>query len=190
MIKAIIFDLGGVVIENGVYVAYQKWPEFEQTFKEKYLISAERGKISTRKLWKNLSLDLPQLKMKEIENYIFKNFVPIPEVFKIAKRLKENYKIALLTNNLAEWFSLLDKKYKLSKIFKNLIVSAKVGIRKPEREIYLLTASRLKVNPQECLFIDDLPENIEGARKAKMRTILFRGPTRLKEELKKLGIKL
>ena len=56
-------------------------------------------------------------------------------------------------------------------IFDLFINSAEEGIRKPDPKIYLLTCEKLSVKPEECLFMDDSLENIESAKKLRMKTI-------------------
>jgi len=71
-----------------------------------------------------------------------------------------------------------------------VIVSAEEGIRKPEPEIYARAAKRLDVAPRECLFVDDKPANVAGARKAGMRAVLFTGTDDLKESFQRLTHKV
>src|SRR4029453_9737802 len=51
----------------------------------------------------------------------------------------------------------------LEELFDAVVISAEVGLHKPQPEIYLLAAERLEVEPAECIFVDDLRENCEGA---------------------------
>ena len=54
------------------------------------------------------------------------------------------------------------------------MISAEVGLHKPQPEIYLLAAERLEVEPAECIFVDDLKENCEGAEAVGMTAIRHR----------------
>jgi putative hydrolase of the HAD superfamily len=62
----------------------------------------------------------------------------------------------------------------LAELFDAVVISAEVGLHKPEPEIYLLASKRLGVEPQRCVFIDDLRENCAGAEAVGMRAILHR----------------
>ena len=62
----------------------------------------------------------------------------------------------------------------LAELFDAVVISAEVGLHKPEPEIYLLASKRLGVEPQQCVFIDDLRENCAGAEAVGMRAILHR----------------
>jgi putative hydrolase of the HAD superfamily len=59
-------------------------------------------------------------------------------------------------------------------IFDAIVRSDEVGLRKPDPEIYLLTASRLQVSPAGCVFVDDQLQNVEGARAVGMHAFVHR----------------
>lgn len=64
----------------------------------------------------------------------------------------------------------------LASLFDTVVISAEVGLHKPQPEIYLLAAEQLAVKPAECVFVDDLRENCAGAEAVGMRAILHRDP--------------
>lgn len=72
----------------------------------------------------------------------------------------------------------------LAELFDDVVISAEVGMHKPQPEIYRLAAERLKVAPKECIFVDDLKENCEGAEAVGMTAVRFRNPT---ETIARLG---
>jgi putative hydrolase of the HAD superfamily len=61
-------------------------------------------------------------------------------------------------------------------LFDDVVLSGRVGLRKPEPAIYVLAAERLSVDPAECVFVDDLPVNVDGARSVGMTGVLHRDP--------------
>jgi putative hydrolase of the HAD superfamily len=63
-----------------------------------------------------------------------------------------------------------------SGLFDVVVLSGREGLRKPQPEIYLLAAERLGVPPAACVFVDDLPANVEGAAGVGMTAILHRDP--------------
>jgi len=71
----------------------------------------------------------------------------------------------------------------LAELFDDVVISAEVGLHKPQPEIYRLAAERLEVEPSRCLFVDDLRENCEGAEAVGMRAIRFRDPGQTIAEL-------
>jgi epoxide hydrolase-like predicted phosphatase len=64
----------------------------------------------------------------------------------------------------------------LSELFDTVVISAEVGLHKPQPEIYRLAAERLEEPPTSCVFVDDLRENCEGAEAIGMTAILHRDP--------------
>jgi putative hydrolase of the HAD superfamily len=66
------------------------------------------------------------------------------------------------------------------------VISAEVGLHKPQPEIYLLAADRVGVAPERCVFVDDLRENCEGAETVGMTAVLHRDPSLTIERLEDL----
>jgi epoxide hydrolase-like predicted phosphatase len=78
-----------------------------------------------------------------------------------------------------------------AELFDVMVISGEVGLNKPEPEIFRLAADRLGVAPDECVFVDDLRENCEGAEAVGMTAILHRGAERTVPELERLlGLEL
>ena len=102
-----------------------------------------------------------------------------PKMVELLKLCKEQYKVACITNNVKAgrgpgMSSDDDKASKVSKVmelFDNVIESSVEGIRKPNPEIYKLACQRISVEPEKCLFIDDLGVNLKPARELGMKTI-------------------
>ncbi len=67
------------------------------------------------------------------------------------------------------------------------MLSYELGMVKPEPEIYLEAARRAGCRPDECVFIDDMPENVEAAAKLGMAGVVYRPETDLAAEFRKLG---
>jgi putative hydrolase of the HAD superfamily len=76
-------------------------------------------------------------------------------------------------------------------LFDGVVISGEVGMHKPEAEIFLLGAERAGVEPGDCVFVDDLRQNCEGAEAVGMTAILHRGAERTLAELERLlGVEL
>lgn len=76
-------------------------------------------------------------------------------------------------------------------LFDSVVISGEVGLHKPQPEIYLLAAERAGVEPEGCVFVDDLRENCAGAEAVGMRALLHRDPAATVERLQEmLGIEL
>ena len=111
------------------------------------------------------------------------------EVIDLMIDLKKYYKIWLLSNtNPKHIKDELDNKYVFPQLVDGAIYSYDVGIRKPDKSIYLKACELAKVNPVESVFIDDLIENIDGAKKVGIKGIHYTGIEKLNKSLKQLGI--
>ncbi|MEA2417903.1 MAG: putative hydrolase of the superfamily [Thermoleophilaceae bacterium] len=76
-------------------------------------------------------------------------------------------------------------------LFDGVVVSGEVGMHKPQPEIFLLGAERAGVAPEECVFVDDLRENCDGAGAVGMTAVLHRGADTTLPELERLlGVEL
>ncbi len=74
----------------------------------------------------------------------------------------------------------------LEELFDTAVISADVGLHKPQPEIYRLAAERVGVAPEACLFVDDLRENCAGAEAVGMTAILHRDPAETIERIEEL----
>jgi putative hydrolase of the HAD superfamily len=74
----------------------------------------------------------------------------------------------------------------LDDLFDEVVISGEVGLRKPDPEIFALTARRLGVEPERCVFVDDHPGHLKAAGELGMTTVLHRTPAETISELKGL----
>jgi epoxide hydrolase-like predicted phosphatase len=74
----------------------------------------------------------------------------------------------------------------IDELFDAAVISGDVGLHKPEPEIYRLGAEKIGVPAEECVFVDDLRENCEGAEAVGMTAILHRGADSTLPELERL----
>ncbi|MCG2718872.1 MAG: HAD family phosphatase [Nanoarchaeota archaeon] len=199
MIKAVIFDWGGVLIDlpaNGIlsYCSNElkvRKKDLNDSLSN-HLDDFQKGKIKEKTLWDKVCKELNVQKPKNISLWYeaFESaYLPKKDMFLLTSKLKDNYyKTGLLSNT--EMPALDYFKKQNYDMFDVEVFSCEEGIAKPERRIYDIMLSRLYVSPQEAVFIDDRPLFIDGARKLGMNTILFSSPYQVKKELKNLNIKL
>lgn len=74
----------------------------------------------------------------------------------------------------------------LEELFETVVISGQVGLRKPDREIFLMAAERLGLPPAECVFIDDFAGNVEAAEAVGMRGVLHEEAAKTIPELERL----
>ena len=95
------------------------------------------------------------------------------EVVHRIRDLRGQVRLGLLTNNVKEFGEHWRSTFPIDDLFEVIVDSSHVGMRKPDTEIYLLTCSRLEVEPTEAVFVDDNVDNVETARALGMETVHF-----------------
>lgn len=197
MTKAIIFDLGGVLIDNPnrqIFSYFEEklglsydilYPSITKFWKE-----WEKGLISENELWQMVGADLKK-KLEINEPLWLNSYTPAyrekKKMFDLLSLLKtEGYQTALLSN-------IEDpiKEYIVAKNYQNIdtfIFSCEVKMSKPDKEIYDYTLDQLKISPQEAIFVDDRKENIEAANSLGITGLHFQDYEKLADDLKNLQI--
>ncbi|MFD3430766.1 HAD family hydrolase [Nocardia fluminea] len=106
---------------------------------------------------------------------------PDPQMIELIAGIKAaGHPVALVSNSLGrDCYDDID----IAALTDVQVVSAEVGIRKPTRAIYELACRRLDIEPQEAVMIDDLSQNLDGARRAGIEGILHRSASNTAEEL-------
>jgi putative hydrolase of the HAD superfamily len=130
-------------------------------------------------------LRLPARELDAVRDEFFAGDVVDRDLLDFLGSLHPKYKIGLISNawsGLRAWMA--DRK--LDRVFDEMIISAEVGVMKPDVRIYQLALEKMGVAAAESVFLDDFPENVEGARAAGMQAILFKEPEKAKEELMQL----
>lgn len=197
-IKAIIFDVGGVLTKvNGFTLDYvakklnielkllieKRNPEYSLLRKGKI-----NKKIAFTKISKKLKIHGNKLE-KSLDEAFRKTHKKNNSIINLSRKLKRNYKIAILSNQIIIQDRVM-KKMGIYKFFDRIVLSYKTGSAKPELKIYKITLKKLKLKPEECIFIDNLIFNLKPAKKLGINTILFKNTKQLKKDLIKLGIKI
>ena len=198
-IKSVIFDWGGVLIDDPAPGLMRYCAEALGVSKENYIkahskfaADFQKGLISEGTFWERIcgELNVPKPKAYSLWTDAFKAaYVPREDMFSMAACLQENgYKTALLSNTEAaamQYFYTFQYN-----MFDVLVFSCAEGTRKPERKIYELTIEKLSSQPRQSVFIDDKPEYINGAKQAGLNTILFQSAEQVKNELARLCLKI
>lgn len=200
-INAIIFDLGNVLVDFNHRIAADRISKFTDKspdemfnifFDSELTGLFEEGKISPKefflKIKDMLNLELDYDSFLPIWNEIFFLTKENLAVYNLAKQLKNNYKIALLSNINILHFDYLKKKFPVFDAFHNIITSYEVGARKPSPLIYKKTLDILESLPHQVFYTDDRPELAQSAKELGIRGFVFRGIEQLKEDLINSGV--
>ena len=201
MIKNIIFDLGGVLIDwNPEYVYLDVFNRdkkkmnwfFKTICTEKWNLNQDAG-YPLEKATNDLIKLYPRHK-SHIEMYYGRWEEMLGGEIKksvwILKKLISQFEVYALTNWSNETFPVALKRFKFLYLFKDIIVSGKEKLIKPDPKIFELAAIRFKIKPSETIFIDDNLKNIISAKKMNFITHHFKNPEKLIIDLNKYGIKI
>jgi HAD superfamily hydrolase (TIGR01549 family) len=187
MIKAIIFDLFGVIRPDPLVATYRYFggdPEKDAYFINDTIDAANRGTIPNSRSVFARHFGITVEQWMEIGDKAGND----QRVLQYVLHLRQTYKTGLLTNISRGRLPELFKPGELEKYFDAVVGSGDVGFAKPEAQAYEIMADRLKVRLDECVMIDDREEYLVGARGVGMRAILYGSLPQLKQELGKLGV--
>lgn len=195
--KAVIFDMGGVILRTVDHAPREEMAkrfgvsskELERlVFMSPTSIQSEIGELSEEEHWRAVLKYFKQTDISHEQAYteFFSGDQIDQKMLNFAKSLKSDYRIGLLSNawvnarkHLGEHFDFID-------VFDVSIFSAEVGVRKPDEKIFWVMLERMQVKPSETIFVDDLKENIKGAEKIGIKTILYNNPKNTIQKIQNL----
>jgi len=184
MVKAAIFDKDGVVVHT-TELYYLRWQETFVKFNKKLDREFYEKKIMGRSAKDNLrnhinskltNEDLTKI-LQEQFHFTKGNFDQyVTLVSGIEKYLADLNKagmiLALATSSRKETTDIVLDKYHLRKYFKAIVTADNLKHAKPDPEIFLIAAEKLKIKPDECVVFEDSHSGVEAARRAGMKVVL------------------
>ena len=192
MIRAIVSDFGGVLTTplSEAFRGYQEqsgvkaedlgraMAQAQERYGEHPLFELERGEISEEEFGRRLQEGLPQdFDLDALRDVYFERLSPNTRMIEYMRELRgRGLRMALCTNNVREWEPLWRAKLpQLDQIFEVVVDSAFVGARKPEARIFEITLDRLGdgLRFEDCLLVDDIQVNCDGATSLGMRAVRF-----------------
>ncbi len=201
-IRALLFDLGGVVIDFDFAGAFRVWASRASCdpnlIAERFSIDDpykqhERGEIPASiyfaTLRESLSIDLSDEDFIAGWNDVYLGIVPgMTSVLSVVQR---HLPLFAFTNSNPTHKSVWEHLYASElQLFEAIFVSSDLGSRKPDPDAFELVASRMGFAPGEVMFFDDGPENVEGARMAGMRSVLVGSMRDVLCALSSIGIEI
>ncbi len=195
-IRAVFFDFGGVIQRTEYQAPRQHLAERygmdyddidRLVFASDSAQRASVGEIEEEAHWQNVLRRVKGSKaeMEIIKYEFFGGDVIDLELVNFIRSLRGKFHTGLISNAWSGLRSVLEKE-RLIDIFDTVIISAEVGMTKPEPGIFHLALEQAKVKAEEAVFVDDIQVNIDGCQMVGMKGILFDDPHGAMEELKGL----
>ena len=199
MIKAIIFDLSGVLIEDPALKMLGYFRAFLgvkiETFRKvdlELFPRFQKGMVSEEKLWERIcsAFKVPVPDVPSLWEEAFRSvYKPKEEMFSLAAKLKEEgYKVGLLSNSEVPSMNYFLRQN--PDLFDATVFSCIEGTMKPERRIYEIALERLGVQPHEAVFIDDREDFLDGAKRLGIKTILCTSPSQVQSDLTQFSVRI
>ncbi len=197
-IKAVFFDIGNVLLRfsnkrilrkfawavgrHPVKVARHIW-------KGRIVDRIERGEVTGEEIHSLFASELGYTgDFVKFKTLWCNHFTLDRGSFAILKNLSSRMPTYLLSNTNALHIEHIRERYMFPTLVKGAILSHELRLRKPQPEIYEAALKMSGTAPDETVFIDDLEENCEGARKVGLHAIRYRGAKDLKKRLEALGL--
>lgn len=152
------------------------------------LTEAEWGRAMVRALRKaDPGIDLSRARFERFGEQWFEGVRANPVMTATVRHAKENgYRVGILSNNVVEWEPYWRAIVAPAGEVDCVVDSCRAGVRKPDPEIFRLAERQAGVAAEECVLVDDLPENCAAARRRGWRAVHFRNSAQAVRELASL----
>jgi putative hydrolase of the HAD superfamily len=185
-INAVVFDCFGVLVMAGHSLLYLDYPELKTKISNLQQQS-DSGKI-TRQQFDDTTAKYTGLSPADVEEKYWSINKFNQPMLDWVHDLKQSgqFKTGLLTNINRDWMDVSLPVFERERLFDAMVLSADVGLMKPDPAIFKMMADRLGLAPSECVMIDDVASNIDGAKLAGMQGIIYVSPEQTMAELNRL----
>lgn len=197
--KPIIFiDFGGVYFRSSYPIIHKKFAKrFNLPFKRLHDVYMKNwelhatGKMTSKQYWKYISseLNLSERQTEQLRRAIFSYSKPNPGMLKLIRKLKKKYTVVALSSITSEWTEALEKRYAISKHFHQCHYTFDHGCDKPDAGFFMSAAKKMRVEPQDCIVVDDWNIFLAGVKKTGARVVVFKNSAQLEKDLIKLDVK-
>ena len=182
--KAIIFDLGGVVLNIDYLLTINQFEKlgvenasdfYSKKVQDSIFDKVEVGEINSKEFMEALKKKCNNTDLEQVENAWNAMLSDLPQNrLTLIKKLKNKYKIFLLSNTNEIHMQALQNKIgeetwvEFSALFDKMYLSFEIGFRKPDKSAFKIILKENNLKPNEVLFIDDSPQHIETAERLGM----------------------
>jgi epoxide hydrolase-like predicted phosphatase len=197
-IRAIVLDYGGVLskpqnpdnVNNMLQILSQDDNEFRKAYQSNRG-NYDNGQLSGVEYWhgiiQHFGLEPNDSQVTNLIREDIKSWTQIndPMIQFIKESRGKVHKLAIISNMTIDTLAFMKKHFQWLELFDELIYSCEIGKNKPDQRMYEACLSRLEIPPRECLFVDDLLENVHGAMQSGMAVIHFKSFFQFRQELDK-----
>ena len=196
VVEAIIFDLGNVLVGVDFSNLFQKYIKedsennnltLDRVMSMPWFRDFSKGKIDSltfySKVTEYFQMDLNYDSFCHEWSNVF---YPLSEMEALLEEVASSYPVGLLSDTDELHWRFLKKEYHFLDIFKEPVLSFKIGAMKPDPLCYKKAAESVNKPIEKCLFIDDRQVNIDGARRVNMQSLLFNNARDLRNSLKQI----
>ena len=199
MIKAILFDVGGVLLRTFDQGPRQRWEKrlgLPPGGLEALVLNSERGHMAQRGevteeehwQWVGHTLQLPAADLDQFRRDFWAGDRLDSGLVRDIRRLRRGYRTGIISNAFDGLRHVLHTQYPIADAFDEIVVSAEEGIMKPDARIFERALSRIGCGPQEAVFIDDMAANVAGARAVGLAAVHFTSDVDLLAQLSLLSV--
>lgn len=197
-IRAVFFDFGGVLYKTPDYRWLMRlsrllrrphddlvWGLYTSPTQSEFVRGVMSGQIPEQQVWESFARRArlsPQWLARIRGGSYARRRLNLPAI-NLLKSLRPRYITAILTNAGSEFRATFVRAYGMEEWAGRVLISAEMGLAKPDPAIFTAAAEIMSVRPEEVLFLDDLLENVEGARSTGMAAIQFRSNAQAIEQV-------
>ena len=196
-IQAVIWDLGGVLVRTEDRSRRLHWEQKlgldpgrldKLVFEGELGKAAAFGKAQAADIWQALALqfNLSYAERTELEGDFWAGDCVDQGLISLTRTFQSKIATGLLSNAWPDLRHALETLWAIADAFDEIVISAEVGLAKPDPRIYQLILGRFGLNPVQAVFIDDFVENIEAAKQVGMHAIHFTTSAEVQEKLSHL----
>ncbi len=201
MVRAIVFDLGGVLFAEGKSVAVEKLAR-EHGYKKDVVLEVlsssksmelRKGLISDEEFWGWAQRQIPDgYDALLIKKEWYGGYVLDEDILGLIKQLGGKYRIIAFSGNIRSRVEFLEEKYRFRRLLDKEIYSFDYHRTKPDRQFVEIMIEESGCRPEEIIYIEDNDRYAQPARELGVHVVIYsRGEVRkLEQELQKLGVKL
>jgi putative hydrolase of the HAD superfamily len=200
MIRAVLFDFGGVLAEEGFRAGLMAIARKRNLDEESFFRTAEEiiyktgyvtGKAKEKAYWDELSRETGiKDNYRNLRTEILRRFVLRNEMLSIAGKLRDRDFIVAILSDQTNWLGEINRKTPFFSRVDYVINSYIFGKSKRDPSVFRDAAKIIGFNPHQILFVDDNAGHVKRASEAGLKTIHFTGIEEFRAELERLGLNL